>query len=139
MASKETTLLPIADKAAIGLSLVCAVHCLAVPLLVVLAPSLVGQIFTGEAFHQWIVIVVIPVSVYALTLGCKKHHDKSVLAIGILGLALLCLAAIGGHDWFGEFGERAVTLIGAGIIAFSHVRNFSLCRKGESCGCPEAG
>jgi hypothetical protein len=124
---------PLADKTAIGLSLLCAIHCLALPVLVVLAPALGSMAIADESFHLWVVAVAIPVSAYALLLGCRKHRHLSVLATGIIGLTVLGVAALAGHDLVGESGERALTLLGAFIIAWSHVRNYYYCRSASRC------
>lgn len=122
------------DKTAIGLSLLCAVHCLLLPLVVILLPSLAASTFAGEAFHQWLVLAVVPTSLIALTMGCRKHHQKTVLAWGLSGLAFIFLALMLGHDTLGETGEKTFTLIGAAFIAWGHYRNFKLCQEPQ-CGC----
>ncbi|KZX58736.1 hypothetical protein A3709_17180 [Halioglobus sp. HI00S01] len=137
MRNSVFNLQPIADKAAIGLSLLCAVHCLAVPLLVVLVPSLATIGLADESFHTWMILAVIPTSAIALTLGCRKHRHLGVAYTGIAGLVLLCLTPILGHDTLGELGEKALTLAGATLIALSHIKNFQLCQEGESCECPD--
>lgn len=124
---------PLADKAAIGLSMLCAIHCLAVPVLVALLPAAASLGLDDERFHLWLVIVVLPVSAVALTLGCRKHRSKTVLFIGLAGLAVLCLASALGHDALGEAGEKMLTLTGAALIAVSHVKNFALCRVETDC------
>ena len=139
MSSYTNTLQSIADKASIGLSVLCALHCLALPLVVVLLPSLVALGLEDESFHLWLVIVVIPVSAYALVMGCSKHRRMGVLYIGLLGMGILCLAPFVGHEFLGEFGEKLLTLAGAVIIAATHVRNFRLCRQSTSCNCAESG
>ena len=48
------------DKLAIGFSLACAIHCLTVPTLLVLLPSLTVLQLDSEAFHFWMVAAVIP-------------------------------------------------------------------------------
>lgn len=131
-----STLQPLADKAAIGLSLLCVLHCLALPVLLVMLPSLAGLGLDDEQFHTWLVVVVIPLSAFALTLGCAKHRNMSILYTGLAGLVVLCIAPLLGHDMLGETGERVLTLVGAGLIALSHVRNFRLCRRGATCDCP---
>ena len=78
-----------ADKLAVSFSTVCAIHCLATPFLVALLPSLAALPLEAESFHLWMVIAVLPTSIYALTLGCKKHKQRSVLRIGIVGLVCL--------------------------------------------------
>ena len=117
------------DKAAIGLSLFCAAHCLLLPLALVLIPALTSTTFGNEEFHQWMLAAVLPTSLLALTLGCRQHQRMDIMAIGLTGLAIMILAALFGHDLFGESGEKVTTLVGASLIALSHIRNQSLCRR----------
>lgn len=124
----------VADKAAISLSFFCTVHCLLLPLLVVLLPSLMAFNLEDEAFHLWMIVAVVPISVFALTLGCKKHKRLDVMVLGIIGLAVLIGAALLGHDVLGEVGEKTFTVLGAGLIALGHIFNHRLCRQ-SSCEC----
>jgi len=117
------------DKAAIGLSLFCAVHCLLLPVTLIMLPSLAATTFGGEEFHQWMLVAVLPISLLALTLGCRKHREMSIMLLGLMGLIIILVAALFGHDLFGEIGEKVATLLGASLIALSHVRNQSLCHQ----------
>lgn len=117
----------IADKTAITLSFICTLHCLAVPFAVALLPTLAAINLGDEAFHLWMVIVVIPTSLLALSMGCKKHRDYRLMLLGITGLSLLILAAFFGHDLMGESIETAMTVLGATIIAAGHLLNHRLC------------
>ena len=121
------------DKAAIGLSMACAVHCLLLPVALVMIPSLAATVFGDEQFHQLMIVVVLPTSLLALTLGCRQHREMSIMVIGVVGLAIIVFAALFGYDLLGETGEKAATLIGASLIALSHVRNQRLCRKHRHC------
>lgn len=125
------------DKTAIGLSLLCALHCLAFPVILVLLPSVAVLELDSEAFHVWMLLAVIPMSAYALTLGCKRHKHHHLLAIGLVGLACLMSAVILGESLLGETWEKTLTIIGAGIITYGHVRNFRLCQRAKYCACPE--
>ncbi len=131
-----TNLQTISDKTAIGLSLLCTLHCLALPLAIVLLPSIAALPLADEVFHLWMVFAVIPISIYALTLGCKKHKHYRLLGLGAVGLGLLIVAAFVGHDLLGEFGEKTLTVIGASIIALGHFWNYRLCQEHESGTCP---
>ena len=131
------TLQPLGDKTAIGLSLLCAVHCLALPVAAALLPSMAGLGLEDETFHNWIVVVVIPLSTVTLFLGCRKHRQLGVLGTGMFGLLLLSLTPLLGHELLGEFRERLLTLAGSALIAASHVKNFQLCRQGKACECPD--
>ncbi|NRA53717.1 MAG: MerC domain-containing protein [Gammaproteobacteria bacterium] len=127
----------ISDKAAISLSLLCTVHCLALPLIAVFLPSIAVLPLADEAFHLWLLVAVVPVSAYALTLGCKKHQRYRVVATGVIGLSTLVAAALFGHDMLGETGEKALTVVGTIIIAFGHIWNYRLCKSKDNCGCSE--
>lgn len=117
------------DKVAIGLSLFCAVHCLMLPVALVMLPALTSTTFGDEQFHQWMLVAVLPTSLLALTLGCRQHQRMDIMVIGLTGLAIMISAALFGHDLLGETGEKITTLLGASLIALSHVRNQSLCRR----------
>ena len=131
-----------ADKLAISLSMLCLLHCLALPLLLVIIPSLATLPMAQESFHFWMVIAVLPTSIYALTLGCKKHRNYTVVSYGLVGLAILFAAVLLDEHFlaehlFGEVGEKLLTTIGAILIAIAHVKNFTLCRHHENCDCTE--
>ncbi len=124
-----------ADKTAIGLSFVCTIHCLALPLLLLFLPSLTALNLMDEAFHYWMLVAVVPVSLVALSIGCKKHKNLKVLLISTIGLILMVAAALAGHDLLEEMGEKIMTLIGAVCIAIGHYLNHRLCQKNTNCDC----
>lgn len=128
----------VTDKFAIGLSLMCAIHCLTIPLLLAMLPSMAALQLDNEAFHLWMIVAVLPTSLYALTLGCKQHKRYRLLILGSIGLALLVLALVLGEARIGEVGEKVLTALGAGFVAVGHWFNYRLCRieKQESCDCP---
>lgn len=78
--------------------------------------------------YQMLLWLILPCSGTALTLGCRKHKDRFALFAGGLGLLVLVGTAITGHNLLGEYGERIANLVGTLILAWSHVRNYSLCR-----------
>ena len=102
---------------AIGLSIACAIHCLALPVLIVMLPSVAALNLDNEAFHLWMVVAVIPCSVYALFLGCKEHNRRQLLVLAGIGLTMLVLALVLGEARIGEAGEKALTLLGAVLVA----------------------
>ena len=128
----------VTDRFAIGLSLACAIHCLATPLLLAVLPNMAMLQMDNEAFHFWMIVAVLPTSLYALTLGCKQHKRNQLLILGSIGLALLVLAIVLGEQRIGEVGEKSLTTLGAGFVALGHWFNYRLCRieKHESCNCP---
>lgn len=124
-----------ADKFAIGLSLMCTVHCFATPIILALLPSLAVLQINAEQFHLWILAVVLPTSLLALSLGCKKHKRTRYMACGVVGLACLIIAVLLGQ----EEAEKALTLIGSAFIALAHWFNYQQCFKKNNENCPCSG
>jgi len=124
-----------ADKFSITLSVVCACHCLILPVIISLAPTLAALNLDDERFHFWMVAVVLPISVYGLTLGCKKHKRYQLLILGFVGLSLL-ISALLLEDLldalhFMLINEKSLTLLGAIFLATGHWFNYRLCLKNE--------
>ena len=117
------------DRLAISLSFLCVAHCLLLPFAVVVLPILGASFLEGEAFHFWLLFLVIPTSVYSLWLGCQKHGRLEIFTIGTFGLFLLCLIVLLGVDALGETLERLSTVAGASIIALAHLRNMRACKS----------
>ena len=82
-----------------------------------------------ESFHRALVFLVLPLSLIALTLGCKRHRQWYVFAIGAMGCSVLLITAVLGHDLMGEFFEKVATIIGSSLVASSHLVNYRRCRQ----------
>ena len=117
----------VSDKTSISLSLLCAAHCLFLPFLLILYPSLASLPMGDEAFHVWMLVAVVPLSMFALYQGYKSHNSKVILSIGFLGIAVLIMTTLLGHDLLSEDLEKMFTLVGALIVAGSHFVNFRKC------------
>ena len=117
------------DNIAIGFSVICALHCLLLPIAVIFLPAISATFLGSEDFHKTLLYFVIPSSIIALSLGCKMHGKYNVYLYGIFGIGTLLIGSIFGHDYFGENGEIIFTLIGAGIISLGHLKNQKLCAE----------
>ena len=117
------------DKVALSLSVICAIQCLILPLSLLLIPTISILPFTGELFHKLLLFFVIPISAFAMIMGCKKHKTYNILYYGIIGLVIMIISAIWGHDLLGESGEIYSTLVGTSILSFGHLKNKRLCTE----------
>lgn len=130
-----TRFLSYTNNLAIGLSAFCLLHCLAAPLLLILLPSLTALQLDNEALHSWLLIGVIPSSLFSLLMGCKQHKFYRVLLIGFCGLLFLISVVLVEDFQHGEVLEKVLTVIGACIVAIGHYLNFRLCRHHNQCDC----
>ena len=82
----------VTDKVAVGLSLVCVVHCLALPLLLILVPSMTILQLDNEAVHVWMVATIIPAGLFMLIFGPKQHNRYRLFVMAAIFLTLLDVA-----------------------------------------------
>ena len=66
------------DLTAVGLSGLCLVHCLALPLVIALLPFLAR--YSDGHLHLQMLTVVLPLSTLALTVGFRRHRDRRIVA-----------------------------------------------------------
>ena len=125
-----------ADKLSITLSLACMIHCLLMPSFLILTSGFLALSIDNELIHRVFLIIVLPVSLYALITGYQNHKILSYLYLGISGLWLLFFAVFFGEGVFGEFAEKSLTLIGSIIVAYSHYKNYKACKE-LACECHE--
>ena len=125
-----------ADKLSITLSLACMIHCLLMPSFLILTSGFLALSIDNELIHKVFLIIVLPVSLYALITGYQNHKILSYLYLGISGLWLLFFAVFFGEGVFGELTEKSLTLLGSIIVASSHYKNYKACKE-LACECHE--
>ena len=106
----------------------CVLHCFATPILLAFAPSLLALPIADEKFHAVLIFMILPASLVALTLGCRRHGDMSVVYWGCGGLVVLLGTLVLGHDLLGDAGEKTMTVFGSGLVVIGHTLNFRACR-----------
>jgi len=126
--SKSTSWL---DGAAVGLSALCLIHCLALPLLVAGLPFLAE--FSEGHLHAQMLAVVLPLSILALGLGFRHHRSVPIIATGAVGMIILALGATIAHEQLGIAADRTFTIVGALILATAHYKNSVRTREHKSC------
>ncbi|MDA8696603.1 MerC domain-containing protein [Gammaproteobacteria bacterium] len=126
----------LSDKFAMTLSMVCLVHCLFAPSLIILSYSFMAMSVDSELVHKLILLITVPVSLFALSLGYKNHSTMNFIVLGIIGLLTLVLAVILGEGVLGENGELFLTMLGSTLVIISHYKNYQICKK-TNCDCHE--
>lgn len=95
--TKATVQRPL-DRLAIALAGLCLVHCLLTPIALVLFPMLAATSVADEQFHTMLLWLVLPASLVALALGCRRHKDHLVISLGWINTAqhisLACLSQV---------------------------------------------
>ena len=116
------------ERAAVGASAMCLVHCLALPVLVALAPALSSALSIPEGIHRWLLAAAVPMASAALLQGRAVHGGSWPLAVGCAGLFVM---AAGTLVWSETDAETPMTVGGSAMLAVAHVANW---RKRHGCG-----
>ena len=123
------------DKFAATISLACAVHCFFVPSFFIVTSGFIFTSIDNELIHKMILLIALPVSLYALSLGYKNHNILSFLYIGISGLLALTSAVLLGESLLGEPGEKMMTLVGSSLVCYAHSKNHQACKNLDCSSC----
>ena len=125
----------ISDKFAMSFSAICMMHCLFAPSLIVLSYSSLALTLESEIIHKAILLLTIPVSIFAISLGYKNHSNNSIIYTGIAGLTILISALLIGES-IGENAELILTILGSLMVITCHYKNYDVCKK-LNCDCHE--
>ena len=105
------------DLYAIGLSTLCVLHCLAVPLLVALMP-VAAQLSESELVHRALVITAVPVSLRVIWKTRPVKGNRLFVSAALVGLGLLLLAAF--VETVSPY-EELITVAGAVLLGSAHL------------------
>ena len=121
----------IIDNLGITISSVCAIHCVLLPAIFIIAPY---SFLASHEFHEALIYFILPCAAVAFTLGCRKHGDIKVALMGSFGIILLA-SSILLHEVFHseehseELTTVLITVAGSIMLILSHLRNRKLCLK----------
>lgn len=128
----------IADLMGVTLSLTCMIHCLALPLLILLAPALSRWLAVPEGVHAFILLLALPAALVAMSDGWRRHRRLAPVLLATAGLGLLALGLaahdgrIAGAD--PDAADRVLTSLGALSLAAAHLVNWRLRHRGAGTG-----
>lgn len=113
------------EGAAVSASLLCLVHCLALPLLLLALPVIAGTIFESELFHIVVAALIVPAAALAFRLGYRRHRSLRPAIFGSAGVACIVAALF---PALGEPAAAAITAIGSLLLIGGHIFNWRLRR-----------
>lgn len=105
------------DMFAVGLSTLCVLHCVALPVLVALMP-VAAQAAENELVHRVLVVAAVPVSLRVVWKTRPLSANRLFVGAALTGLGLLLLAAF--VEAVGPY-EEPVTIAGAVLLGTAHL------------------
>ena len=80
------------DKLSICLSLCCILHCIALPVIILMIPSIASLWINNEKVHVILVLFAVPISLFAMAKSLRIHHNYKCISLAVIGLSLLVSA-----------------------------------------------
>jgi hypothetical protein len=106
------------DRIAVGLSGLCAVHCVATAILLGLLAS-AGGLLGKPIIHEVGLSLAMILGAIALGRGLREHGFILPAAVGSVGLCIMAFAMTLHESGF----EPAITILGVGVLALGHRLN----------------
>ena len=106
------------DRIAVGLSGLCAVHCVATAILLGLLAS-AGGLLGKPIIHEVGLSLAMILGAIALGRGIREHGFVLPAAVGSVGLCIMAFAMTLHESGF----EPAITILGVGVLALGHRLN----------------
>lgn len=129
------------DALGVGLSFACLIHCLALPLLLLLAPALAAWLSLPEWIHAAILLLAAPAAIAAMSSGWRGHRRAGPAALATAGLALLTLGLVAHGGGLGladaDAADRWFTSAGAIALAAAHLANWRLSHAARRHAAPQ--
>lgn len=110
------------DSVGTCLSLLCAVHCIALPILILLIPSF--GFLMAENYERIFVAGTICLALFSLVLGAISHRQAKPFYFFGIAVASILFAETYGEE---SFMHRVFFLVGAVFLATTHIINRRLC------------
>ncbi len=117
------------DTTGACLSVACAIHCLAMPLLVAVLPLIGLGFFATERAEVVLISGAIALAIGSLAWGVRHHRSWRALLVLIVALAFIATARTAVEGTF----EVVFYSIGGVLLASAHLVNRHLCKTCPVC------
>jgi hypothetical protein len=117
---------PLLDRLGATGSLLCAIHCALLPILIALLPSLGIAVWLGEGFEQGFVVFASLLGVFTLAWGYRRHRAVRALWLLLPGLAALWIGVAYAPLHHSLVPHAIVMTFGGTLVGLAHLANLRL-------------
>jgi hypothetical protein len=116
------------DQIGLGLSVICALHCLLLPFVLLSLPMLARYYLANPFFHVFLALLILPVGTYAFLAGFRHHRNLWVLFLGMPGMFLVVVVPYLVHALNIFLPETALMILGSILLISAHWINRKSCQ-----------
>ncbi len=118
------------DKLGVSASVLCLIHCLALPILIPLVPAL--GLMGHDEVHTLLLIPIVTLAGFGILPGFLRHRSHFVLFAAMTGI-VLCATAVGAEVFFDLHAlDMPLSVAGGLCLASAHLTNLRL-THGRAC------
>ena len=122
-------------KAGVWASLICAIHCTALPLLMIIIPTTGVYLFINETFEFVLLGLSLLFNIANLCFGYKQHRSNKAVAVLAVGLFIFVIGRLMHHHNHHNGLQFDLFMVAGGLLmALSSLINDKLCKHCETCG-----
>ena len=107
-------------------SLVCAVHCALLPLVIAALPSLGVALWLGEGFERVFVVFATLLGLFSVVWGYRRHRAVRALGLLLPGLAVLWLGVLYAPLHHALVPHAIAMTLGGTLVGLAHLANLRL-------------
>lgn len=123
------------DKLGLCTSVLCLIHCITPPILMLYLPVSTFSFLQEEIVHNILSVIVIASIIFAVYPTCKKHEHKDILILAGMGVLFIIAAAFVAHH--SNKLHYSFTMLGSLFLIISHVKNIRVrhgkCIESQDC------
>lgn len=128
----------VADRIGATASLLCAVHCAALPFVLALLPLVGLGFLAGHVFERVFVLCAATLAAIVLVRGYRHHRTRWPLALALPGIALLVAGVCVDID-VALVLHTVMVVAGGTLVATGHLLNLRLSRARRGARCTHFG
>jgi hypothetical protein len=117
------------DQIGLALSVICALHCMLLPFVILSLPILARYFLANPFFHVLLALLILPVGTYAFLAGFRHHRNLWVLFLGFPGMLLVVVTPYLVHALSLALPEAAILFFGSGLLIAAHIINRKSCQS----------
>ena len=127
----------VADRVGATASLICALHCAALPFVLAVLPALGLGFLADHLFERIFIACASALALTVLLHAYRRHRDAHALMLLAPGLALLWIGGfvVDGHDTVGL--HALLVVLGGSCVALAHLTNLRI-QHSTNCDCVTA-
>src|SRR5690625_2631198 len=121
MNSSDRTPSPLWDRLGVGISGICTLHCLLLPVVVTMLPLWQAAEWMHDWVHPLFILVVLPIIWFAVK---RSHFNRTITTLLLTGLLILVAGRVLGHLRFGWLFAAVLIVAGNLTMIAGHWRNY---------------